>query len=738
MSVHIAIKKSTGGQKYLSVISVTKDKNGKRVQKVLKSLGNYEKALAADPNIIDKLKAEYNITTPQERAANFIEGISKSISLEKIIAQTEQGERSANCNNVLLNYGYIALRSIWENDLKLTYKLNYLQKSGTKYAGKLDNIAFYMSAIKLIDPMSHYSAYRKRNQFLNDPLSNSKIDDMYNTLTFIDQFKDKIMMHINKRMVEKFGREMSMVFYDCTNVYFETPYDDKQIIFNNIMKYIRDKCPSKIININSINKIAFDPSMIDKALNQLKSITRDEVYFRMRGLSKEHRYDLPLISIALVIDAQGIPIDFEIFPGNTSEFKTMPVVINHMVERYHIKNVIVVADRGLNSITNLSMLVDKNLGFIVAQKVSNLRQPYEKEMLALKSGYRPWDPSIQRDIQENSGLFEDTGLEPDLMFKRIPFTKTGQIIHSDGTHEVKSIDCEIMFTYSRKRRQRDLAQIDNDVALASQAINEKRDMMPVANAGWRSLVNSKKYENTDSCKKNNDSSKDKKDGKTQKREIYRADSLKTDVIEKRRRLAGFAAVVYKNCPDADEAIPDAVLMKSYHQLVRIEECFRIMKNNFSVRPVFVQKHENIRGHIAICVISLILLRILELKLEKSGYRFSLAQIQEALGSTVSAISLTGTEGIFIKNSVASDVFTIENMKARNEEDKKLNSDQRAIRHYLDGDAHRSRPIDHILEVNGLSPLPGVTNAQGLCRCLRLRANYQHLIGSANSAIQTEA
>ena len=92
----------------------------------------------------------------------------------------------------------------------------------------------------------------------------------------------------------------------------------------------------------------------------------------MRGMSKEHRYDLPLVSISLVIDENGFPIDFELYNGNTAEISKMQESISKMQEKYNVKNTVVVADRGLNSVSNLNMLQDNNYGFIVDQKISNL------------------------------------------------------------------------------------------------------------------------------------------------------------------------------------------------------------------------------------------------------------------------------------------------------------------------------------------------------------------------------
>ena len=93
---------------------------------------------------------------------------------------------------------------------------------------------------------------------------------------------------------------------------------------------------------------------------------------------KEHRSDLPLVSIALVIDEFGFPLDYEIYSGCSSEFNTMKQSIDNLKNRYGIKDAVIVADRGLNSVANLKMLQDMKFGFLVAQKISNLSSEYRK------------------------------------------------------------------------------------------------------------------------------------------------------------------------------------------------------------------------------------------------------------------------------------------------------------------------------------------------------------------------
>ncbi len=108
----------------------------------------------------------------------------------------------------------------------------------------------------------------------------------------------------------------------------------------------------------------------------------------MRGSSKEPRFDFPLASSALVISEEGIPIDFYVYAGNASEFKTMATSIDSLKQKYDVKEDIVADDRCLNSAANLRMLQSNDIEFLMAQKVSNLDQKTTKAMFD-PEGYVP-------------------------------------------------------------------------------------------------------------------------------------------------------------------------------------------------------------------------------------------------------------------------------------------------------------------------------------------------------------
>lgn len=128
-----------------------------------------------------------------------------------------------------------------------------------------------------------------------------------------------------------------------------------------------------------------------------------------------------------------------------------------------------------------------------------------------------------------------------------------------------------------------------------------------------------------------------------------------------------------------------------------------MKSNFTVRPVYVRKKNNIIGHITLCIIALIMTRILEIKQEKCNYRLSVNEIRKDLKSTVTAISANGTDGLFIKNNAVSNVFTKQNMQSPSDEEKFSDPRKLAVSYYIEAPKYNKTDKDKIMEAVKSNP-----------------------------------
>lgn len=731
MASFISIKKTRGVEYVYLLENYIQEIDGvkKRRQRVVLSFGALEKLTQKDPNALEKLHEQYDSKGVKYKK-NLHNAVDNFLSLEREHSDNEINKYSQMCS-VSLNYGIWALKPLWDNVLTLKRHIYYLQTEKSSVKFDANAILSYLTFLKVVDPKSQLKAFNHQTRFLCSPLKDIGLHDLYRALSFAHKFKDEIFIHIHNRICEQFNRSMKMVFYDCTNCYFESPYDDKQLLERKIFNHIKEQMLYDGMSQDQfdeyINTMEFREAFAEK-FNE--SIENGEQLFRMHGLSKEHRYDLPLISVALVIDERGIPIDFEIFAGNTSEYKTMPVIIKQMKEKYDIKDVVVVADRGLNSLANLLNLAENELGFIVAQKVTALNKSLEQKMLDINeynTAYITDDGVITNDIlldedfndktdciqrvinQRNCGLIK---------YRKLPYEKIGYVTDPDtGKKSKQKLDCEIIFTYSESRKRRDIAQLQNDIIKAQAAVDAQKDMAPVCSSGWRSLVEVKaKAEPGLNGTKDNQ---------------YIAKGLKKDLVEKRKRLAGFCAMVYKKPLGLQDDLKDAHILNSYKSLVRIEDCFRIMKSNFSIRPMFVRNKEHISGHVTVCVMALILLRILQIKLEEKNIEISLDEISKALkDANLQAISANGTDGFFLISEFIDDIYSYKNLN--NDQDESYLS---PFEKFMENRRQNGSFIEQILKAVDLEPLHGSMTANELSKRLKVKKGYALLVGDEVSQYQ---
>lgn len=723
------------GTKYVVLRENVHDEQGKRKQKTLKSFGRLDKLLADDPEALEKLKRKYREETIKEQdeaRRKILEEELKGITLTSDV--TNEKSQDADSDATLrshtspqLCYGLCLLRPIWKEWLGLSARLNFLARN-TDIEYDPNEIGFYLTALKIIDPCSQLAAYKNQTKFLYNRVEGTNPRAFYSTLEFFSTYKDEIMSTLNRSVKDRVGRDFSLIYYDCTNCYFKTDPDDRQKYFRRLVNVIsgkmrHDGCPCK-----QIDDYLQSEDFASYVFEQLNSDENSALFKKMRGMSKEHRYDLPLISVALVMDSNGIPIDFKIFPGNTSDFKTLPPSIEELKRKYPIKDTVVVADRGLNSASNLDMLEQHGLGYIVAQKVSNLDEKLEEQMLDIE-GYRVLDANRQelgRPVKLTS--FDDVPHDA-IAYKIASISKTACVEDelNPGKKKRIKVDCTVIFTFSPSGQNRDLHQLNFDVIKARKAVKDHKDMQPAA-AGWRSFVELEKEveekEQTDEA----EPSKPKRGRpkKVKKKPLFKAAAVKEELIEKHRNLAGFGAVIYKKPTCAQAEMEASGVLRTYRSLNKIEECFRIMKSNFSLRPMFVRKEECIEGHVTICVIALIMLRLLQMRLDELGYKLSRNDISDTLRNANLVVHPTGNwQAVFCHSTPP--------LQAYSHSDYMGYDLDAIVQAYAKRCTKELKPLDMITQAVELKPLQAANSLRDINLRLGIRADLSDAIGIALSA-----
>lgn len=645
----------TNKRGYLYLYESYRDENGKSRTRQVKSYGRED---LIDPATLEKLYKEYGNKRLNQKLKQQ-QNLDSYASLVDV-ASEDNKEFFTNFNkSPLLHYGHLLVKPLIEEEMGLRYKLDYLQRTDSKITSyQVSDIAFYAIASKLLDPASYLGSYAKQTTFLSNPVEGIALDNFYAALDFLSDHKDEILKHVVKKVHTTKSDGPQLLFYDCTNCYYETPYDDvEQFTFKYIAKT---------------------------------------------------RY-----KIALVIDEQGIPMDFEIYKGNSSEFKTMAKSIEKLQKKFNVKNSYIVADRGLNSTENLNMLLNKQLGFVVAQKVSNLSKDLEKQMLNLDDYQTTMVPGVDIDSPETM-----------VKYKVCETTKTAYSVdETTGKRKKVTVNCNIMFTFSEKRKKRDLAELNDDLVKAQNAVNEGKLMANPCSSGWRGIVKTQK---------------EAEDGKTDK-SLYKAKEINLAVVEHRKAIAGFAAMVYSDPVNEDDSgstattttITPQMVLTTYHHLVKIEDCFRVMKTNFSIRPMFVRLESHIRAHCLICVLALIALRVLENKMKALGHNYSVHQLTQELNNAVVApIPVPNSKDMLFMNcKFFSDIYTKDRVKKnRTKADVNDLLDLAEIESaYTKAQEQQSDCIDSIIKALGLSPLPLVSNVGQIKKALKFRTAKTNLI-----------
>ena len=670
------------GKKYVYLKRAYR-KNGKSCSEIVENFGKLDDLLDKNPNAIEELRKKYHDMTHQTQ----IEGLKKA---EQILAGESIYAQPSNIGQIQISYSNYILKSLWNNDLNLRRAFIYLQN---QYYSKLPyNINTVISALiylKTYKPNSIKALYREKANLLGAPFEDISLNQLYDSLTILAKHKTYLMQFINKRLDDLLHRKHRLIFFDITNIYFETALSDEEKEIKredadkNLKKVIKQAIEDKDIKVKKgITEENYD---YENASKNLQSEIRGAQYLRMRGKSKEKRTDLPLISIALIIDENAIPVDFEVFAGNRSEYKSMSESIEEFRKKYNIKDVVVVADRGINSALNLQKLLDKGYGFIVAQKVSNLKE------------------EILNKIFDEKGYVE-IGTKKDNNGE-IRKRKVIDWVKEDEKKKIK-VSCKLVVTYDSMKEKRDLAFIIDKEKKAKEAvINNKK---PTKRTIWASFINTPEKQGTE------------------KKQV----TLNQEAIDLAKKLCGYSAVVYHNVPKTEdninntEGLTDKEMEEAYQHLVQIEDCFRVMKTNLNLHPVYVWTEDHIKGHVTSCILALILLRRLQMRTKEKGQELTINEIQKGLKEAYLGMQIKGKEegtAIFNRISWNDDMYKgKEHLSPKTLKQKEKE---------LFGKPELSLS-DQLMRAVDLTPIPGTCDRFTLAKCINTKfKSDQSLIDS---------
>jgi len=268
------------------------------------------------------------------------------------------GIRNIDENLGMKNIGYFFLENMF-NRLGIS---EVLRKYKSDHSLEYDVLGLSKLLVfgRILDPKSKKATYEGRDRYLFDVAASEKIAEVYKTLDVLSEASESIQRRMNTRIKQSsVGRASELTYYDVTNYYFETMYGDDDIL-------------------------ALDAEGNPKLDEKGKPVVLEKG-LRKKGVSKKHMPN-PLVAMGLFIDRNGLPVSYNIFPGNTQDKTTFKEVIKKSINTTDLGRVIVVADNGMYAQENMFLLVSRGNGYIVSKSIKKHwnTKPTKSERVSLR------------------------------------------------------------------------------------------------------------------------------------------------------------------------------------------------------------------------------------------------------------------------------------------------------------------------------------------------------------------
>ena len=525
-------------------------RNGKKTTtKNIKRLGKHSELLLITDDPLEYAKNEVKKMNEEYRSgrSEFI----VTMDFNERIPSTD----SPCSNSTSLNIGYLYLKDVYaklnlsdffksvSSDRKITYDCN--------------KICQFLTYARILDPASKYGTYDKLDTYYEKP--QVEYQHMIRFLDILDRNSDKYLKHLFDNSENIVKRDTSVMYYDCTNYFFETEKPDEEIV---------DEVTGEII-----------------------------LGLRQFGISKENKTS-PIVEMGLIMDSRGIPISMCIHPGNTNEQLTAVPLEKEVIKMTGNKKFIYCADAGLGSY-NIRKFNDMGgRAYIVTQSVKKLGQEI-KDIVFNDSNYRLLSNDDAITLKEMRTFDKkdanNLSLYNDFAYKVIP----ANTAMDTGLYEEK------VYKNGRTKKVKAKGTLHQYII-----VTFSRKMME-----YQRTIRERQLERAKKLLRLKDPEKIKKGPNDIRRFLKNTSSdtanyvLDMDKIHEEEKYDGFYAVA-TNLDDSAKDIL-AVAQNRY----KIEDCFRIMKTNFDARPVFLRKPERIRAHFLICYTALLIYRLMECKLD---------------------------------------------------------------------------------------------------------------------------
>ena len=436
------------------------------------------------------------------------------------------------------NVGYAVIMKIY-HELELDRFFNNKARH-EPFEYNTNSIMKLLITTRILYPSSKKRSYECRDMFFER--FDFELHDIYRALSHFSKIGMECQRFISDQINAVFGRDTTLMYFDVTNFHFEIDEPD------DMRKY---------------------------------------------GKEKNGRPD-PIVQMALAMDADGIPLYYKLFPGNTHDSKTFIPVFTDVCVRFAPGRVIAVADMGCISSDNIYFLKggdrDKRINGYVFSFSIRRGSDKLKEYVLDDRGYTGRD---------GKSLAEDY----DYKAKSRPEVREIKVTMRDGSHRSMLIDEKQVVFWSRKYADKAKAEREETIKKALDIIADPKKHNRSTSYGAAAYIKNIVF--------------DKKTGEIHeepgKKLIYDKDKAAEDA-----KYDGYYCIV-----TSELDMPDQQIVEIYRGLSDIEDNFKVSKSDLDIRPVHVSREDRINAHVLTCFISLVILRLIQ---KKTDYRYTPEQI----------------------------------------------------------------------------------------------------------------
>lgn len=434
---------------------------------------------------------------------------------------------------------------------------------------------------RILFPSSKREAYFNKDRFFEK--MDFSLTNIYRAMDDFIEWKDDLLIHLNKKVTEKYGRDTTLLYYDVTNYYFEIDYQDEN---------------------------------------------------KRKGVSKEHRPN-PIVQMGLFMDENGLPVNYNLFPGNTNDCKTLIPMMGETRLDLDIRDIIVVGDKGMMSGENISRILSQKNGYVISYSVRGASKEYKNYVLK-QDDYQLLDMPVKQRY-ENQSKNNKTSYTLKVKTQIVPREIAVPDIKTGKTTNVMINERQIVF-YSEKYAKK--AKKDREAALLK-AFNtiENNKSIPKSFGCYKYIKEEYLQKDGELIKPSNSQLffDDKKLKEEEALDGYYV--IFTNVIglkEGEKFLDKKSTFTKDGFFKLNKKVSTQDIIQMYRGLWEIEETFKITKSSFEVRPIYHRNWDRIETHFLTCFVSLLIIRLLETNLEsKWSTERILKSLKAANGSIIS-------------------------------------------------------------------------------------------------------